>query len=739
MSRSHRLLAILLGVGLAASPPLHAQGTLATKSDYSKDAHTKTASTCAQMSDGLPPLDPLSDNRIHLTADKVDLTDEDLSRLVGSVRLRMNDTEIRADELDYDEQERRAIINARSIFRSKDYVIEAQRSEFDIDDEEGLFEDNAFTLMSRSARGDAKRMQVRGDKTASLDKVRYTTCAPGNDSWYLEASHITLDQEKGLGTARHARLRFLGVPMFYSPWLQFPIDDRRRSGLLYPIVGDTDKTGVDIRQPIYLNLGPNYDLTLTPRYMSERGTQIGSAGRYLFTQSEGDLGYQYLDHDRRTDEKRDYVYWNHEGLINRRPAMDVRYADASDPRYFEDLGGNIDLSSVSFLERSARFTYQAPAIYSVQALFQDYQSIASNLASSEDPYRRLPQILINAQTRNTFLYSRVGITGEYDNFKRENSIEGQRLDLAPYLKIERDTLSWFGGAQLDLHYSAYELTGTAPGAASSPERTLPIFSAEYGLRFERLLADGTPQLLEPRIFYLYVPHENQDQIPVFDSGEPDFDFTQLFARNRFSGLDRISDANQAAVALTARQLDPSTGAVKAALSVGQLYRFVEPRVTLPNEPAPPQGATDFIGAFDYWLSQRWSTRMLTQWSPETSEFTRGAVAVRYRDDSRRLFEAAYRYRSDLLEQTDLMALTPVYGPVSLSARWRYSIRDRTSLDTYGGLRYETCCWAANVAYRRYISDSDGNFNNGVYLQLELKGLGQIGSGFPNLRTEDDVY
>lgn len=692
------------------------------------------------MSDGLPPLSPAElDGRVRLTADRVELGEDALSKLIGSVKLRLDDTEISADELDYDDQQQRVSISAPSRFRSEDFLIEAQRSQFDIDDELGLFEDNRFTLMARSARGEAARMQLSGDKTAQLDQVRYTSCAPGNDSWYLEASRIELDHERGLGTAHHARLRFYGAPLFYTPWLQFPIDDRRRTGLLYPIVGESDKTGFDIRQPIYFNLLPNADLTLTPRYMSDRGVQIGSVGRYLLRPAEGEIGYQVLSRDRQTETRRDYLWWNHEGLINRRLALDVRYAEASDPEYFEDLGGNIDLSSISFLERSARLTYQAPAVYSIQALAQDYQSITSRLTSVEDPYQRLPQILINAQTRNSLFYSSAGIRAEYNNFARDNSIEGQRLDLSPYLKIERDTLAWFAGSRVDFHYSAYELTGPGTTPTRTPERALPSFSAESGLRFERLLADGTPQLLEPRLFYLYVPYEAQDALPVFDTGEPDFDFTQLFARNRFSGLDRIGDANQMAVAMTARQLDPQSGAVKASLSLGQLYRFVEPRVALPGEPVPNRGATDFIGAFDYRLSGRWGTRLLTQWSPENAEFTRGAVALRYRDESRRLFEAAYRYRSDLLEQTDLLALTPVYGPLSLQARWRYSIRDRQSLDTYAGLRFETCCWAANAAFRRYISDSRGNFNNGIYLQLELKGLGQIGSGFPNLRVDDDVY
>ncbi len=723
---------------IAVMPAFAQQGSLTTTSDY-QDKKIKIASSCPQMSDGLPPLSGEHDGKIHINADEVDLSEEGLSQMLGSVRVRQDDREITAEQLDYDDAEKRAIIDGTSRFRSKDYVIESRHTELDFDDQTGLFTDNQFTLMSRSARGDAARMEVRGDKTADLRSARYTSCAPGNNDWYLEASRIQLDQEEGLGTAHNARLRFLGVPIFYSPWLQFPIDDRRRSGLLYPIVGDTDRTGFDVRQPVYLNLAPNYDLTLTPRYMSERGFQIGGDGRYLFASAEGQIGYQYLDRDRVTHERRDYLKWRHEGLLSPHLSMDVQYNDVSDPTYFEDLGGDIDLSSISFIERSARFNYQAPAKYSIQVLAQDYQRVASNLEAAEDPYRRLPQVLFSAQTRNSFLYSRLGIDGEYVNFARDNSVEGQRVDVAPYLKIERDALSWYGEARVDYHYTTYELTSTEAGEPSSPDRSLPIFSAEYGLRFERLLADGTPQTLEPRLFYLYAPHRDQSALPVFDGGQPDFDFTQLFARNRFSGLDRIGDANQVAMALTARQLDPSTGGVKAQVSVGQLYRIEAPTVGLPNQPIPDNGATDFIGEVIYNLSERWGTRALTQWSPESSRFTRGAIAIRYRDDGRRLFEAAYRYRRGLLEQTDLTAVTPLFGPFSLAGRLRYSLEEEQTLDAYAGLRYETCCWAANVAMRRYISDSQGNFNNGVYVQLELKGLGQIGSGFPNLRVDDDVY
>lgn len=741
MHSLRRQLPALFGISVLAAGSAQAQSLLPTRSDYTSDRPAvDTASTCAQLTDALPPLQIAEDDKIRLTADQVDLKQDGLSKLLGSVKVRQGDREISADQVDYDDLEKRVIISSESLFRSKDFVIDAQRAQFDLDDQTGQFSDNRFTMMTRVARGRAKELQLNADKTASLQQASYTSCAPGDDSWYLEASRIRLNYESGLGTANNARLRFLGVPIFYSPWLQFPIDDRRRSGLLYPVVADTDKTGFDYRQPIYLNLAENYDATLTPRYMSKRGTQLALAGRYLFSRAEGDLGYQYLDEDRVIGEKRDYVYLNHKGLLSDRLALGVNYANVSDAAYFEDLGGNhVNLSSVSFIDRSARLTYQSPGSYSVQGLVQDYQKIDSNITATEEPYRRLPQILAAAQTRNSVLYTRAGITGEYSNFARNDSVEGQRFDIDPYLRFERDTIAWFSKAQVDYRYTSYELTNVSPGQSSSPDRALPMFSAEYGMRFERLLADGTPQTIEPRLFYLYVPYRDQDQLPVFDAGAPDFDFTQLFARNRYSGLDRISDANELALALTARQIDPDSGAVKASLAIGQLYRFQTPRVTLPGEAPPERGATDFIGEIEYNLSEHWGARLLSQWSPAESEFTRTGFAVRYRDEHRRLLQASYRYRRDLLEQTDLVVLTPVYKAVSAAARWRYSIRDNETLDTYVGLRYDTCCWAFDVAARRYISDSQGTFNTGIYAQLELKGLGQIGSGFPNLRIEDDVY
>ncbi|HEY1076966.1 MAG TPA: LPS assembly protein LptD [Fontimonas sp.] len=700
-------------------------------------AHAE-AGTCVQLTDPPPKLDFSPDPRLILDADRADLLSGGLSSLTGSVRLRYGDKEFTADQLDFDKEAGTVAVNAESNFRNEELLIRSESASFDLNNETGLFNDTSFVLIERAARGTSQRVELARDATVELEGVRYTSCAPGTDTWYLEASEIKLDTDEGLGTAKHARLRFMGVPILYAPWFQFPIDDRRRSGLLFPVIGETDKTGWDFRVPLYLNLAPNYDATITPRYMSDRGVQIDTEAQYLLRRAEGSLGYEYLSEDRATGERRDFTEFSHRGVLSSRLGMDIHYAEVSDPAYFEDLGGTVDLSSITHLERSARFIYNAPAAYTVQALFQDYQTIASNLDPIDDPYRRVPQIRIDAITRNGLWNTRVGADAEYVNFVRSSSVEGQRIDLHPYLRWERDRVAWFAKSQIDYRYTAYELTDTAAGVDSTQDRALPQFSAEAGLRFERIDESGALQTLEPRLYYLFVPTENQDSLPVFDSGEPDFDFTQLFARNRFSGEDRISDANQFAVALTGRQLDANTGNVRASASFGQLFRFEAPEVRLPDEVAPPRGATDFIGSVNVQLSDRWTALIDTQWSPKSSNFTRTAAGMRYRSE-RRWAELAYRFREDLLEQTDLIVSTPVYGGVSLVGRWRYSIADDHTLDSMAGLSYETCCWAVHTSYRRYVADTRGDFNSGVYLQLELKGLARIGSGmtdlFPNSMVE----
>ncbi|MCI0749959.1 MAG: LPS assembly protein LptD, partial [Nevskiales bacterium] len=678
----------------------------------------------------------LSDDRLILTADQVEMTREGVSTLVGTVRLTQGGSQFETQALSFDRQQGLVRVQAESLFRNEHLLIKSREARFDLQEESGTFLGGEFTLLDRGARGTAERIHLTRDGTAHVQDTSYTTCAPGSRSWLLEASDITLDQASGLGRARHARLRLAGVPVLYAPWFQFPIDDRRRSGFLFPTGGESDTTGWDFRVPFYLNLAPNYDAQITPRVMSRRGTQVATEGRYLLPRHSGRAAFEYLDEDDQTGEPRSYLNFEHQGLINRRLGVDARYGEVSDPGYFEDLGGRLEAASITHLERSARLTYAAPAAYTITARVSDYQTVARTVLPQDQPYQRLPQIQVEALTRNAVLATRLGFAGEYVNFVREIAPEGQRVDFNPYLRLQKDENAWFIGSQLDLRHTQYRVNSPQGGLPADPSRTLPQFSVEGGFRFERLTDRGGLQTLEPRLYYLYVPFRDQSQLPIFDSGEPDFDFVQLFARNRFSGEDRLSDANHLAAAFTTRLLNPDDGVVRLSASLGQIFRFEAPSVGESDGfRTPDSGGTDYIGGLDYQLSPAWQIGTTAQWSPDTGKLQRDSFSLRHQDGARRV-DLEYRYRANLptgtLEQTDLSTVVPVHGGWSGIGRWRYSLEESRTLEGLGGFEYQTCCWAVRAAFRRYQFNTDLQYTTGVYLQFELKGLARLGGGFQSL-------
>jgi len=699
---------------------------------------------CQQLDTGIAVPTVEIDDRIIIDADQASLERNGISQLAGAVRLSQGGQEFTADMLDYDDATSQVRVRAPSKYRNSDLSISSQQATFDLLTRSGAFADTEYTLPIRSARGTSERIVVNADGTAELRNTEYTTCAPGDESWYIEAEEITLDHDEGLGTAHNATLRFKGLPILYLPYFQFPIDTRRRTGFLYPVLGQSDKTGFDYAWPIYVNLAPNYDATVTPRFMSRRGLQLGGQFRYLGERSEGSVTGQYLNHDQVYGDDRSLLTFDHLGLLSDRIGVQVDYSRVSDRTYFQDLGSSLATSSLTHLEQSATATYQAPAAFRIQTMVQKFQSIANPQNTDEKPYRRVPQVLVDALSSNSFFDTRAGINAEFVNFERDDSVQGIRSDLQPYLLFQHDELAWYVTSQADLHYTAYKLNDTPAGQTESPDRTLPVVSVESGLRFERLNGDGSIQTLEPRAFGLYVPYTNQGDLPLFDTGEPDFDIVQLFNRNRYYGADRISDAEHIAGALTTRHINPQTGVVQWSASVGQLYRFEAPRVSLPDAPAPEQGATDFIAEADYRLSARWRTVIGGQWSPKDDEFERGNLGFSYRDAQRgKQFDIAYRYRAETLEQTDVSFSWPIAGDWRLAARHTYSLRDDKSLDSLIGLEYQTCCYAIRASYREYVASNSGDTNTAIYLQLELKGLTQIGSGFSNLLpdewTQNDWY
>jgi len=713
-------------------------GNAALGDSYAVQPRDPASCPQLQYTNELPPV--VADQNLVLDADHVQATQSGLSRFTGAVHISQDGRAFAAEALDYDGPDKHVSINTESLFRDPRLVIKSEHADFDMGSHTGEFQDTHFTLISADGRGTADRIFITGSNTAELDHITYTSCSLGDEAWLMSARKLKLDEDAGIGTARDAVLHFQQVPVLYLPYLEYPIDNERHTGLLAPIFGESSQRGFDLRLPIYLNLAPNYDAIITPRYMTDRGAQIEGDSRYLFAHQEGSFHGEYMPDDSETGHERDYVDFSHQGRLSERIGLEAHYANVSDLEYFTDLGGAYGLSATPYLARGATLIYQAPAAYSITALIENYQQISTQLLGIDDPYTRLPQIRLQALTPGNWYDVRAGFDGEFTNFVRDNaSVEGLRLIGKPYLRWDTDHNAWFASAQSEVNYTAYSLTGPLEGQPAQPRRTLPLFSTDGGLRFERETGNGMLQILEPHLQYLVVPYRNQDQLPLFDTGQPDFDFPQLFALNRYSGNDRIADANQMTSALTTRFIDPDSGLQKLTASFGEVYYFRPPKVDLPGVDLPSSGSSDLIGETTFQINRRWSTNAELEVAPQLDRIGRSEIDLRYRQPDAGLLgqrlDLAYRYREGQLEETDIAFSTPIIANWRIASQFKYSLRQDKALDSFVGLEYQTCCWAARGTYRRYLSSTNGNvgvFSNGVYFQLELKGLTRLGSGFDPL-------
>jgi LPS-assembly protein len=589
-----------------------------------------------------------------------------------------------------------------------------------------------YTLYEQHGRGEAEALYLDGISNQRLESAYYTTCPQGKKNWVLSAREVKLDQAEGTGTARNATLFLKGIPILYTPYATFPIDDRRKSGLLIPKYGQTNETGLDVSIPYYWNIAPNRDMTIVPRYMSDRGTMLGTEFRYLNAHSGGIITGDYLPSDKlRDDDSRSLVSVRHNWTPKPRLRTRIVASNASDENYYEDLGNSLLQTSQSTLQRTAAADYTEHS-WNLSMMVQDFQTLDATVPSASRPYKQLPQVVFNATPDRRLLGVKVETSAELNHFVHSDDsvVEGSRLDVQPRFSLPVYRAAWYVDPAVSVRHTIYDLKNTAPGTDDSLSRTTPIASLDAGTFFERdghWGDSGYVQTLEPRLYYLYVPDRNQDDLPVFDTGDYDFNYWTLFRENRFSGPDRMGDANQLAVALTSRILDPASGRQLISASLGSLLYFSDRNVTLPGQPVETDSSSDLIGEVTLALARRWTADAELHWDPNDSSTTRNDYRLQYRRGPRQLVNLSYRQQSGLLEQTDLSFLWPLSPSWHMVGRWYYSLKSSETIEALAGIGYESCCWGMQLLSQSYINNTEDGRNNAVFLQLELKGLGKLGT------------
>jgi LPS-assembly protein len=683
-----------------------------------------------------PPVDrpaPLQQgidaDTINLQADNAQASENNVYTLEGNAVVQYAGQRLEAENIVYrqDSGEVEALQGIR--YTGPELYVSGESAALYPELQQGELRDVDYILYEQHGRGEAQALRLDSLTEQSLEGAYYTTCPPGNEDWLLSARKVELDEAQGTGTARGAKLSFKGVPIMYTPYASFPIDDRRKSGLLVPKVGQTEQTGFDASLPVYWNIAPNRDMTIIPRYMSDRGTMLGAEFRYLNAHNNGRLSGEYLPSDNKSDnEDRSLVAITHHGNPWPRLQTSIIASNVSDENYFEDLGTNLVETSQTNLDRSAAMDYHGIG-WQLGMRVQDFQTIDATVTSAERPYKQLPQIVFSATPDTRLLGMKFETGAEFNHFTHSDAdvVKGSRLDVLPTLSLPVYRAGWYIDPSVGIRYTAYDLYNTTAGTDDKPSRTTPVVSLDTGTFFERNGRWGDSdyvQTLEPRLFYLYVPYRNQEDLPVFDTGDYDFNYWTLFRENRFSGPDRMGDANQLALALTSRFLNPANGVELFSVRVGTLLYFRDREVTLPGEPVETSNTSNIIGELTLGLTHEWNARAETQWNPQASQSDLNSIHLQYHKGHRQLVNLSYRYRRGIEDQTDISALWPLGNAWHMVGRWYYSLRDNQTLEVLGGLGYESCCWTAQLVGRSFVKNLDTR-EKAIFLQVELRGLGRL--------------
>lgn len=610
-------------------------------------------------------------------------------------------------------------------------------------------ENPAVASKTSSSRGDAKVMFFEGPDKKRLKSATYTTCEAGRDDWFLKASDLELDNYSKSATAWNARIVFKGIPILYTPWINFSFINQRKSGLLTPTVGTTSKSGFEVSLPYYWNIGPDRDATLAARYLSKRGVQLQGEYRYLEPNYSGTDSIEYLPNDSISGRNRYYANLKHQQVFGHGWSGGFDLEHVSDDQYFSDLSTHIIVTSQVNLQQLGYINY-GDEVWQFNGLVQKFQT----LDGVSYPYERLPQLTLNGN--KDWGPVNADIKTQWVRFGRDGnapltfatptgallttSVTGDRFNAYPSVTLPLARPYGYITPKFGINYTNYKLDNpsfTLNGVTDnyvSDSRTLPIFSVDSGLYFDRkmrVVHNNYTQTLEPRIYYVNIPNRDQSRLPVFDSGESDVNLGTLFSENQFTGNDRINNANQLSLAVSTRLIDDKTGVERFAATVGQRFYFTDQKVGLPSSTLRTGNTSDIVTAITARLLNHWNLDAGWQYNTDTARTTKANIGTRYNPEPGKVLNLSYRFTKGSLEQINLSAQWPLGSNWYGLGRWNYDLRTKQPIEGLAGLEYDAGCWQARTVLQR-VSTATANANYAIFFQLELGGIASIGSNPLNL-------
>ncbi|SFI92452.1 LPS-assembly protein LptD [Nitrosomonas sp. Nm34] len=698
---------------------------------------------------------------VFMEAEKIKGHPHEEVEAIGKAKLQRGDQVISADYMKYLPDTKDAITDSKVHLEREKDVLEGSHLRLNLETLRGELGQPNYYLKEGGGRGNGSLLLFEGEDHYRLKQGNYTTCPIGNDDWFIQAEDLEIDEEKETGTARHVRVAFKDVPFLYLPWINFSYSGKRKTGFLAPIMGNTARSGVELSLPFYWNIAPNYDATITARAMSKRGIMFENEFRYIGETLGGQAILDILPDDLITNDTRYGVFLNHAQYFGKGWSGNVDYNLVSDRDFFRDLGTNVNLTARTNLLQQASTSYNSSlgqkGAISFTTLVQSFQTLQDPRNLIVPPYKRLPQFTLAASQRDVYGLD-FDLTSIWTNFFFETQrlpdgqqlklADGLRLVLLPSVSMPLQTAFGYIKPKVSLHHTRYNLNEpVSENGDSNINRTVPIFSLDSGVVFERdtkFRNENFVQTLEPRIFYLYVPFRNQDNriFPNFESAEMDFSFAQIFNENRFSGHDRINDANEITLALTSRLIEATTGNERLRLAVGQKVRFSDRRVELISQQTT-SNETDFIAAISGKITPTITTDTSVQLDEKQFRTEKIRAGVSYHPEPGKVFNLGYRYSRGVpgvvqstsflfpnpgaaLEQIDASTQWPFLKNWQGMASVNYSLLDDKLLAGLVGLEYNSCCWTLRMVLNRFVASTERT-STAFFVQLELNGLMRIGN------------
>jgi LPS-assembly protein len=700
--------------------------------------HTEDAPLALKMDRTFKRHPAASDNAAaFMTAQHVEAKKGEQLEASGDVELRQNGQVVSAGHLLYGQESKDVLAEGAVRLEQPGLVVTGPVLKLNLATDIGEMSQPQFEFPENHARGTADTLHILGKKNYTFDNATFTTCPAGNDDWLLTANRLDIDRTTQIGIAHQTVVDFKGVPILYTPWMDFALNDSRRSGFLAPSFGSTSTGGTEFSLPYYWSIAPNLDATIAPRVIAKRGTQFNNEFRYLEPSYTGQIHYEELSGDHLTNTSRSFLSMKHTQNLGDGLGFAMDVSRVSDDNYFRDLSTTVMGTSQTILLRDNALTYNTGP-WSATARVQSFQTLQDPLAPVVAPYRRQPQLLLNGQ--QTFGEANVNFASEYVDFHHDTLVSGERMVINPSVSYPLlSDLGYYLTPKLGLHYTQYKMGANNTSALPDTTRTLPIFSVDSGMVYERdltsFLGGDYLQTLEPRLFYVYIPYKDQSQMPVFDSAQAPFTFGQIFSENRFFGSDRVGDANMATLALTSRVIDNQGGTERLRVMLGERFSFKAPQVYL-YTPAETTTRSDILLGLGGRLTKAWTLDSLYEYNPNQAQTMMYNVSANYKPEPGKLLNLGYRFTSETLalntglpyalRQADVSTQWPLFGHWLGVARLSYSLQDKRAVESLAGLEYNQACWTMRLVAQS-ITTAINVKATGMFIQLELNDLVRIGS------------